>query len=63
MGDAAWTTRHTDPIFESYVALASGLVGNLTGICLLDGSLELRGCYGVLTGDAVAKWIRSRAGQ
>jgi diguanylate cyclase (GGDEF)-like protein len=59
MGDAARTARRADPIFKSYVALASGLVGDLTGICLLDGSLKPRGCHGVLTGDAITKWVRS----
>jgi diguanylate cyclase (GGDEF)-like protein len=59
MGDAARATRRSDPIFKSYVALANGLVGDLTGICLLDGSLKPQGCHGVLTGDAIAKWIRS----
>jgi hypothetical protein len=48
-----------DPIFTSYVALANGLVGDLTGICLLDGSLKPRGAHGELAGERVTKWIRS----
>jgi diguanylate cyclase (GGDEF)-like protein len=59
MGDAARAAKRTDPIFKSYVALATGLVGDLTGICLLDGSLKPRGCHGALNVDAIAKWIRS----
>jgi diguanylate cyclase (GGDEF)-like protein len=51
--------RTDDPIFTSYVALANGLVGDLTGICLLDGSLKPRGAHGALAGDRVAKWIHS----
>jgi diguanylate cyclase (GGDEF)-like protein len=53
------SARGPDPIFTSYAALANGLVGDLTGICLLDGSLEPRGAQGELAGESVAKWIRS----
>ena len=59
MGRAAQSARRTDPIFASYVALANGLVGGLTGICLLDRELEVRGQHGELSGELVAKWIRS----
>lgn len=59
MGRAIQSARRTDPIFTSYVALANGLVGDLTGICLLDGAFKARGQQGELSGDPVAKWIRS----
>jgi diguanylate cyclase (GGDEF)-like protein len=59
MSNATRSARPTDPIFASYVALANGLVGDLTGICLLDGSLKPRGQHGELTGESIAKWIRS----
>jgi diguanylate cyclase (GGDEF)-like protein len=59
MGGATQSARRTDPIFAAYVALANGLVGNLNGICLLDGALKIRGQHGVLAGEAVAKWIRT----
>jgi diguanylate cyclase (GGDEF)-like protein len=51
--------RPANPIFTSYVALAHGLVGDLTGICLLDGALKTHGEHGQLIGAPVAKWIRS----
>jgi diguanylate cyclase (GGDEF)-like protein len=59
MGRAIQSARRTDPIFTSYVALANGLVGDLTGICLLDGAFQAHGQQGELSGDPVAKWIRS----
>jgi diguanylate cyclase (GGDEF)-like protein len=59
MRSATPSTLLSDPLFTSYVALANGLVGDLTGICLLDGSLEPRGAHGELAGERVAKWIRS----
>jgi diguanylate cyclase (GGDEF)-like protein len=61
MSNAIRSARRADPIFTSYVALANGLVGDLTGICLFDGSLKLRGQHGDLTGAPIAKWIRSLA--
>jgi diguanylate cyclase (GGDEF)-like protein len=59
MNDATRSAQPPDPIFTSYVALANGLVGDLTGICLLDGSLRPRGQHGELNGQAATKWIRS----
>jgi diguanylate cyclase (GGDEF)-like protein len=59
MNNATQTARCAEPIFTSYVALANSLVGDLTGICLLDGSLKSRGQHGELTDEPVAKWIRS----
>jgi diguanylate cyclase (GGDEF)-like protein len=59
MGRAIQSARRADPIFTSYVALANGLVGDLTGICLLDGELKARGGQGEMPGEPVAKWIRS----
>jgi diguanylate cyclase (GGDEF)-like protein len=59
MARAIQSARRTDPIFTSYVALANGLVGDLTGICLLDGAFKPRGEQGELSGEPVAKWVRS----
>jgi diguanylate cyclase (GGDEF)-like protein len=59
VSDATRPDRSPDPFFASYVALAIGLVGDLTGICLLDGSLRSRGKHGELAGGAITKWIRS----
>ncbi len=59
MSNRVGSARSPDPIFTSYVALANGLVGDLTGVCLLDESLRSRGQQGELTGAASAKWIRS----
>jgi diguanylate cyclase (GGDEF)-like protein len=53
------SVRPNDPSFESYVALANGLVRDLTGICLLDGSLIARGQQGDLRGKGIINWIRS----
>jgi diguanylate cyclase (GGDEF)-like protein len=59
MSNATSSARPADPIFTSYVALANGLVGDLTGICLFDGSLKPKGQHGNLTGESITKWIRS----
>jgi diguanylate cyclase (GGDEF)-like protein len=59
MSIASQSVRPSDSSFESYVALANGLVADLTGICLLDSSLVPRGQHGELTGIPVAKWVRS----
>jgi diguanylate cyclase (GGDEF)-like protein len=59
MSMASQSVRPRDSSFESYVALANGLLADLAGICLLDGSLRLRGQHGELTGNTVAKWVRS----
>jgi diguanylate cyclase (GGDEF)-like protein len=59
MPKAIQSARRIDPIFTSYAALAHGLVGDLTGICLLDGKLKPRGEEGDLSGQPVVKWIRS----
>jgi diguanylate cyclase (GGDEF)-like protein len=59
MTKAAQLARHANPIFTSYVALAQSLVGDLDGICLLDGALKSRGEYGEPAGAAIVNWIRS----
>jgi diguanylate cyclase (GGDEF)-like protein len=56
---AAQSASNPDPIFASYVALANGLVGDLGGICLLDGKLKARGQSGDLTVEPLTKWITS----
>jgi diguanylate cyclase (GGDEF)-like protein len=59
MSNARQPAPRVDPIFKSYVALAQGLVADLTGVCLLDGSLRSRGQQGDLTGELAASWIGS----
>jgi diguanylate cyclase (GGDEF)-like protein len=59
MSSASQFARPGDSSFDSYVALANGLVADLTGICLLDGSLEPSGQQGELTGIPVVEWVRS----
>jgi diguanylate cyclase (GGDEF)-like protein len=59
MSNAIRSVGRNDPIFASYVALANSLVGNLTGICLLDATFKPRGQQGDLAGESVIKWIRS----
>jgi diguanylate cyclase (GGDEF)-like protein len=59
MSNASHSPRPADSSFESYVALANGLLADLTGICLLDGSLKPRGQHGELTGASIVKWVRS----
>jgi diguanylate cyclase (GGDEF)-like protein len=59
MSNVITASRRIDAFMASYAVLAKGLIGNLTGICLLDGSLKCRGQHGDLSGDSVAKWIRS----
>jgi diguanylate cyclase (GGDEF)-like protein len=59
MRAAARSASSPDPIFVSYVALANGLVGDLDGICLLDGKLKARGQSGDLTAEPLTKWIMS----
>jgi diguanylate cyclase (GGDEF)-like protein len=59
MSNATHSQRRTDPSFQSYVALAHSLAGDLTGICLLDASLRSRGQQGDLRGEAIIRWVRS----
>jgi diguanylate cyclase (GGDEF)-like protein len=59
MRAAARPASSPDPFFASYVALANGLVGDLGGICLLDGKLKARGQSGDLTAEPLTKWIVS----
>ena len=59
MSNANLSSQRMDPIFESYVALARGLIGDLDGICMLDGAFKPRADYGELRGEPAATWIRS----
>ena len=59
MSSASRSPPRADPIFTSYVALANGLVQDLSGICLLDASLKALGEHGELSAEPVTKWIRS----
>jgi diguanylate cyclase (GGDEF)-like protein len=59
MRAATLSAQPADSIFTSYAALAKGLVGDLAGICLLDGKLKARGQFGDLTPEPLTKWILS----
>ncbi len=59
MSNATASAGRGDPLFTSYVALANGLVGDLTGIVLLDGSLKPRGESGELNAAALSAWAGS----
>jgi diguanylate cyclase (GGDEF)-like protein len=59
VSDATASAGPGDPLFPSYVALANGLVGDLTGIVLLDGSLKPRGQSGELNAAAISAWAGS----
>jgi diguanylate cyclase (GGDEF)-like protein len=56
---ATQSASSPNPLFASYVALANGLVGDLNGICLLDGRLKPRGQSGELTVATLTQWIVS----
>jgi len=59
VSNATATAGGGDPLFASYVALAKGLVSDLTGIVLLDGSLKPRGQTGELNAAALTAWAGS----
>ena len=59
MKTATRSASPADPIFASYLALAQGLVADLTDICLLDGQLQAGGQQGELTAEPVTKWLLS----
>ncbi len=48
-----------DPIFESYLQIGRGLVGDLDGLCLLDDRLTPRGQAGAVSAAAAAVWVES----
>jgi len=47
-----------DPLFASYVQLATSLVGDISGLLLLDADLKPRGCSKSLRPAAIAAWLR-----
>ena len=49
----------TSALFDSYVQLTEGLLGNVTGICLLDGQLRAQGEHGGLNAAVVVAAIRA----
>ena len=59
VSNARQSVGSADSIFTSYVALANGLVGDLSGIGLLDGSLKPAGESGELNVALFAKWVQS----
>jgi diguanylate cyclase (GGDEF)-like protein len=48
-----------DLMFGSYTALALSLVGDLTGVCLLDAHLKPWGSHGDLKAATVGAWVES----
>jgi diguanylate cyclase (GGDEF)-like protein len=46
-------------MFDSYVQLAEGLLGELSGICLFDGRWRVRGSAGGMAASAVDSWIQT----
>jgi diguanylate cyclase (GGDEF)-like protein len=48
-----------DPLFESYVALANGLVADSTGAGLLDATLQPRGQCGEVDAALLSKWAQT----
>jgi diguanylate cyclase (GGDEF)-like protein len=48
-----------DPLFQSYVALANGLLADSTGIGLLDASLKPRGQSGEMETGLLSTWVQS----
>jgi len=54
---ATKTAPAADPIFLSYVALATALVRDLSGVCLLDGGLEARGSSGEAHPEPIQRWV------
>jgi diguanylate cyclase (GGDEF)-like protein len=48
-----------DPLFDSYVALANGLVADSTGIGLLDAALQPRGQSGEVDATLLSKWAQT----
>jgi diguanylate cyclase (GGDEF)-like protein len=48
-----------DPLFDSYVALANGLVADSTGAGLLDASLKPRGQCGEVDAALLSKWVQT----
>ncbi len=59
MSTARSNPGSVDSIFTSYVALANGLVGDLSGVGLLDASLACRGQSGAWTAAPCIAWLRS----
>ena len=59
MSNASQAESPTDPLFASYAALATGLVGDLTGIGLFDALLKPRGAQGDLSGESTEDWVNT----
>lgn len=53
-------TAIVDPMFDSYRQLANSLVGDLTGVCLLDAKLDSRGETTGTSAEVIASWLRRR---
>ncbi len=59
MNNATQPAASVDPMFASYVKLATSLLADLTGLCLLDFDLQSRGHADTPTPAVIAKWLRS----
>jgi diguanylate cyclase (GGDEF)-like protein len=54
---AAKSKESDNPLFESYSQLAQGLIGELSGACLLDSQWRVRGSTGRIVVPLVKKWV------
>ncbi len=56
MKPAVQRQKSEDPLFASYVQLAQGLLGELSGVCLFDCHWRVRGSWGRLNTPLLQKW-------
>ena len=50
-------TASADPMFSSYAALATSLIENFSGLCLLDADFEPRGNSSTLNPAQIRQWL------
>jgi diguanylate cyclase (GGDEF)-like protein len=48
-----------DPLFDSYAQLAGSLLKDLSGLCLLDCDLRVRGVSDTVNSKTITQWVRS----
>lgn len=59
MKEAEPDNHPDDALFSSYAQLTENLCERVTGTCLLNGNLTVRGSRGQLNAQAVAPWLKS----
>jgi diguanylate cyclase (GGDEF)-like protein len=57
---ATRATATVDPLFESYRQLATSLLGDLSGVCLLDAKLQSNGETSGVSAAAIGAWLSRR---